>query len=69
MSHAGLLGDQVHVITEAGAYDMARLRAALASAAGLQSVNLGIEPAEVTLEDVFTVLTGGRVDTDEETAQ
>jgi ABC-2 type transport system ATP-binding protein len=69
ISHAGLLGDQVHVITEAGAYDAASLGATLTVAAGIPSESLEIEPAEVTLEDVFTVLTGGRVDTDEETAQ
>ena len=68
VSHAGLLGDQVHVITEAGAYDEGRLRAALTSAAGVPSATFEIEPAEVTLEDVFTVLTVGRTDAGEEAA-
>jgi ABC-2 type transport system ATP-binding protein len=49
--HAGLLGDQVHVITAPGAHDVASLRSAL----GVTEV----EPAEATLEDVFAVLTGG----------
>jgi ABC-2 type transport system ATP-binding protein len=54
VSHAGLLGDQVHVITEPAAHDADSLRAGLVGTA-----DVSVEPAEVTLEDVFTVLTGG----------
>jgi ABC-2 type transport system ATP-binding protein len=55
ISHAGLLGDQVHVITGPGAFDRSTLAAEIASVAGGGAV--AVEPAEVTLEDVFTVLT------------
>ena len=53
VSHAGLLGDQVHVITAPGAHDARTLLAALGAPGGAS-----VEPAEATLEDVFTVLTG-----------
>jgi ABC-2 type transport system ATP-binding protein len=67
VSHAGLLGDQVHVITTSGVHGPDSLRAALASALGPLGRAAEVEPAEVTLEDVFTVLTGGIPDrTDEE---
>jgi ABC-2 type transport system ATP-binding protein len=56
--HAGLLGDQVHVITDPGAHGADSLRAAARTAPGATAVGTSIEPAEVTLEDVFTVLTG-----------
>jgi len=61
VDHAGLLGDRVHVITEPGAHDAASLRAALGTA-GIPVADVAIEPAEVTLEDVFTMLTGGHAD-------
>jgi ABC-2 type transport system ATP-binding protein len=59
VSHAGLLGDQVHVITTTGAHGRDSLRAALAPTLGAATDAVEIEPADVTLEDVFTVLTGG----------
>jgi drug efflux transport system ATP-binding protein len=64
VSHAGLLGDQVHVITAPGAHDAESLRAALrqadtAPAAGAGPADeVAVERAEATLEDVFTVMTG-----------
>jgi ABC-2 type transport system ATP-binding protein len=57
IGHAGLLGDHVHLITEPGAFDRAGLAAEVASIAGRPGIV--VEPAEVTLEDVFTVLTAG----------
>jgi drug efflux transport system ATP-binding protein len=57
VSHAGLLGDQVHVITEPGAHDAGSLRSALAATTELATGDVTVEPAEATLEDVFTVLT------------
>jgi ABC-2 type transport system ATP-binding protein len=60
VSHAGLLGDLVHVITEPGAYTPVSLGAAVAALAGSPGpAGVAVEPADVTLEDVFTVLTGG----------
>jgi ABC-2 type transport system ATP-binding protein len=47
---AGLLGDHLHVVTEAGRYS----GAALAQAAAVPNVH--VLPSEVTLEDVFTAL-------------
>ena len=63
VSYAGLLGDQVHVITVPGAHDASSLRTTLASsgtgpADGAWSGDVAVEPAEATLEDVFTILTG-----------
>jgi ABC-2 type transport system ATP-binding protein len=64
VSYAGLLGDQVHVVTVPGAHDAASLRAVVAGAGeGTQAASLHpdavvVERAEATLEDVFTVLTG-----------
>jgi ABC-2 type transport system ATP-binding protein len=60
VTHAGLLGDRVHVITAPGSFDAA----ALAAASGAVEV----EPSEATLEDVFAVLTGGRPAADGEVA-
>jgi ABC-2 type transport system ATP-binding protein len=57
VAYAGLLGDQVHVITEPGVLDAASLRAALMKG-GIARDGFSVEPAEATLEDVFTVLTG-----------
>lgn len=51
VTHAGLLGDRVHVITAPGVHDAASLQAAIGVSAD------SVEPAEATLEDVFTVLT------------
>ena len=60
VSHAGLLGDLVHVITEPGAFDRASLAEAIAAVTGrADAADVAVEPADVTLEDVFTVLTGG----------
>jgi ABC-2 type transport system ATP-binding protein len=53
--YAGLLGDHLHAITAPGAHTAETLAAALA-AAGLSAP--AVEPAEVTLEDVFTELAG-----------
>jgi ABC-2 type transport system ATP-binding protein len=64
VSYAGLLGDQVHVVTVPGTHDAASLRAVLADASdgtaagSAPLVEVDVEPAEATLEDVFTVLTG-----------
>lgn len=51
--HAGLLGDHLHVITEAGAHSAESLAGRLrgAGCAGAQ-----VEAAEITLEDVFIEL-------------
>ncbi|MDQ3938091.1 MAG: ABC transporter ATP-binding protein, partial [Chloroflexota bacterium] len=48
---AGLVGDSLHAIVRKGAYDRSSLRAALGQFSGLRA-----EPADVSLEDVFTVL-------------
>jgi len=53
VTYAGLLGDHLHAITAPGAHTAETLQAALA-AAGLAGAL--VEPAEVTLEDVFTEL-------------
>lgn len=53
---AGLLGDHLHAVTERGAYASDSLRAALSPLAEAH-----VEPAEVTLEDVFTALSNQRV--------
>ena len=53
VQHAGLLGDHLHAITSPGAYTAETLGAALARA-GFAGAR--VEPAEVTLEDVFTEL-------------
>jgi len=55
VTYAGLLGDHLHAITVPQAHTAESLRAALA-AAGLTTS--AIDPAEVTLEDVFTALAG-----------
>ena len=72
VTHAGLLGDRVHVITAPGTHDAASLAAVVeafgspvAQAAGDRPV---VEPAEATLEDVFAVLTGDGARRDEGTA-
>ncbi|MEI7745735.1 MAG: ABC transporter ATP-binding protein, partial [Chloroflexota bacterium] len=52
VTHAGLLGDAVHVITAPGAHDAVSLAAAVGG-------GVAVERAEATLEDVFTILTGG----------
>ena len=53
VSQAGLLGDHLHVITQAGA----QTAQSLARATG--NADVQVEPAEVTLEDVFSTLAGG----------
>jgi ABC-2 type transport system ATP-binding protein len=65
VTHAGLQGDAVHVITAPGSHDRASLAAALGAAGGVApggspvALQAVVEPAEATLEDVFMVLTGG----------
>jgi ABC-2 type transport system ATP-binding protein len=54
VTFAGLLGDHLHLITAPGAQSATTL----AAAAGTSRVT--VERAEVTLEDVFTVLAGPR---------
>jgi drug efflux transport system ATP-binding protein len=58
VTHAGLLGDAVHVITAPGAHTAGSLAVALGPAVA----GLTVEPAEATLEDVFMVLTGRRAE-------
>ena len=53
VEHAGLLGDHLHAITARGAHTAESLRQAMAEA-GFPAAQ--VEPAEVTLEDVFTEL-------------
>ncbi len=53
VSYAGLLGDHLHALTDRGAHSAASLSAALAGA-GFTAAE--VEPAEVTLEDVFVAL-------------
>jgi ABC-2 type transport system ATP-binding protein len=55
VERAGLLGDHLHAITRPETHTAASLCAAL-TAAGFDPCE--VEPAEVTLEDVFTELTG-----------
>ncbi len=55
VKYAGLLGDHLHAITAPAAHTADSLQAALLGA-GLASPT--IEPADVTLEDVFTELAG-----------
>jgi ABC-2 type transport system ATP-binding protein len=52
VTQSGLLGDHLHVITERGQYTAD----SLATAVGQGSV--AVEEADVTLEDVFTILAG-----------
>jgi hypothetical protein len=53
LSYTGLLGDHLHAITAPGAHSASTLGAALAGA-GFTAAQ--VEPAEVTLEDVFVAL-------------
>jgi ABC-2 type transport system ATP-binding protein len=53
VTHAGLLGDHLHAITRLGTHSAETLAAAL-GAAGLPTAE--VEPASITLEDVFTEL-------------
>jgi ABC-2 type transport system ATP-binding protein len=53
VAQVGLLGDALHVITRAGVHDAASLQRAL----GPYGAAAAVEPAEPTLEDVFTALT------------
>lgn len=55
VERAGLLGDHLHAITAPGAHTAEALHTALAER-GFRDVQ--VEPAEVTLEDVFTELAG-----------
>ena len=52
VTRAGLLGDHLHLITERGRHTAESLRAAAARPA------VQVEPADITLEDVFTALAG-----------
>ena len=49
-----MLGDSIHAIAEPGAYRAETLADALAANPGLR-----VEPAEVSLDDVFSILVGG----------
>jgi ABC-2 type transport system ATP-binding protein len=53
VTYIGLLGDHLHAITSPGAHTGESLTAMLAQAGFSQAV---VEPAEITLEDVFTEL-------------
>ena len=58
VAHAGLLGDQVHLVTEPGSHDGASLRAAATGSDGdAPADGITVERVEATLEDVFAVLT------------
>jgi ABC-2 type transport system ATP-binding protein len=58
LAYVGLLGDHVHVIAEPDGPDAPALGDALARTGTLPSgAPVSVEPAEVTLDDVFTVLT------------
>lgn len=57
VARASLLGDHLHAVTRGDAHTAASLQAALA---GLGFPLARVEPAEPTLEDVFTVLAGKR---------
>jgi ABC-2 type transport system ATP-binding protein len=52
VTHAGLLGEQVHVITAPAAHSASSLLAVLGGG------DVIVEPADATLDDVFLVLTG-----------
>lgn len=52
---AGLLGDHLHAIVQTGAHTADTLRAAVPA-------EVVVEPAEITLEDVFTVLATASID-------
>jgi ABC-2 type transport system ATP-binding protein len=53
VTRAGLLGDHLHLITASGAHGAESLGRALGRP------DIAIEPADVSLEDVFTALAGG----------
>jgi hypothetical protein len=53
---AGLLGDHIHVITAPGTQTAETIRNGLS--VGLPDVDVSVESADVTLEDVFTALAG-----------
>jgi ABC-2 type transport system ATP-binding protein len=56
VTYAGLLGDHVHAITDAGRYTSETMAAALGDTA------VEVEGADVSLEDVFTALAGRPAD-------
>ena len=56
VTYTGLLGDHLHAITATGAHSAASLQGGLV-AAGFPQAH--VEPAEVTLEDVFVALARG----------
>ncbi len=56
--HATLLGDRIHLVTDAGALDRAAILEAVAGLAGT-GARVAVEAAEITLDDVFTSLTAG----------
>jgi ABC-2 type transport system ATP-binding protein len=58
VAHAALLGDHVHLVTEPGAFDRAGVQAAAAGVAGT-GARVAVEASEITLDDVFTMLTAG----------
>jgi ABC-2 type transport system ATP-binding protein len=53
LNYVGLLGDHLHAITAPGAHTAGSLTKAMAQAGFTQAL---VEPAEITLEDVFTEL-------------
>ena len=55
--HAALLGDRIHLVTEAGTLDGPAILDAVAGLAG-PGARVVVESSEVTLDDVFTALTG-----------
>jgi ABC-2 type transport system ATP-binding protein len=56
--HATLLGDRIHLVTEAGALDQAAVLDAVAGVAGPDAV-VAADASEITLDDVFAALTAG----------
>ena len=60
VAHATLLGDRIHLVTEAGALDRAAILDVVTALVGT-GARVTVEAAEITLDDVFTVLTAGSV--------
>jgi ABC-2 type transport system ATP-binding protein len=58
VTHATLLGDRIHLVTEAGLIDRGAIREAVARLAGT-GARVAVEASEITLDDVFTTLTSG----------
>jgi ABC-2 type transport system ATP-binding protein len=56
--HATLLGDRIHLVTQAGALDRTAILDTVAGLAG-HGARVTVEAADITLDDVFTALTTG----------